>query len=77
MKAWIEKKRGYGTYVKSLVPKSYDRKTVDFVWKHQGEKQELIKKVVSQQVIPADEETAGWLHLEPGAPGDRDCASVV
>ncbi|WP_243167473.1 MULTISPECIES: GntR family transcriptional regulator [Lachnospiraceae] len=64
----IEKKRGYGTYVKSLVPKSYNRKTVDFVWKHQGEKQELIKKVVSQQVIPADEETAGWLHLEPGVP---------
>lgn len=63
----IEKKRGHGTYVKSLKAKSDNQKIVNFLIEHREETRVASKKVLNQTVIEADSEVAENLHLEEKA----------
>lgn len=59
----IEKKRGHGTYVKSLKAKSEDQRIVSFLREHNGDERVASKKVVEQVVKAAGEEISKELKL--------------
>lgn len=63
----IEKKRGHGTYVKSLKAKSDDQKIISFVREHSEDARVACKKVMDQSVIKADDEIAQCLGIEEKA----------
>lgn len=63
----IEKKRGYGTYVKSLTAKSDNQKIVGFQREHSEGERVAYKKTQKQVVCKADQDIAQRLNLEDGA----------
>ena len=63
----IEKKRGYGTIVKSLKAKSDNQKIISFQREHKEEERVAYKKVHRQLVREANHEIAESLQLEEGA----------
>lgn len=63
----IEKKRGQGTFVKSLKAKSDDQKIVSFLREHREETRVACKKVLEQKIMEATEEIAEKLKIQAGA----------
>lgn len=63
----IEKKRGQGTFVKSLKAKSDDQKIVSFLREHREETLVACKKVLEQKIMGASGEIAEILKIGAGA----------
>lgn len=63
----IEKKRGQGTFVKSLKAKSDDQKIVSFLREHREETLVACKKVLEQKIVSAAGEIAEKLKIGAGA----------
>lgn len=64
----IEKKRGHGTYVKNLKPKTYLNKVINYTKKNISNKTIAYKKVLDFTEIHANKKLSTFLNVPEGTP---------